>query len=71
MPWGGVRAGHLDLVSSRGGHLECCDMHMRMDARGAGWDVYTCRSAARGGHLECLRYAHENGCPWGGATTCM
>ena len=23
------------------------------------------KKAAEGGHLEVLKYAHENGCPWG------
>ena len=43
------------------GIWSACDMHMRMDARGTGPPA----RQQLGRHLECLRYAHENGCPWG------
>jgi hypothetical protein len=32
---------------------------------GCPWEEDICEIAALEGHLDCLRYAHENGCPWG------
>lgn len=29
------------------------------------WNTTVSNNAAVRGHLECLKYAHENGCPWG------
>jgi hypothetical protein len=34
------------------------------------WDKKTCDYAAEGGHLEVLKWARDNGCPWG-SDTCL
>ena len=36
-----------------------------MWAEGCQWNDGTCAHAVKEGHVEVLRWARENGCPWG------